>query len=198
MSTAQHTIAKGLLALTLLWMINCCTYLDTRFRPKPQEPTLEVKLAAPAAPETPAEVVPSPPPPEPRFYVHVVRWPGATLSFIAQWYTGSWKNWKALADANPALNPNRIVIGDNILIPEDLLKTRKPMPLDFLPSSVRKEGAQTSPAEQPTTSSDEMELFGPMETQQPTVGSDEMELFGPIETQQPTISSDEKKMGDIP
>ncbi len=179
--TARQTIAKGILALALLWMINCCSPTDTRFRPKAQEPAVEVEPAAPAAPETPVKVVPSPAPPEPRFYVYVVRWPGTTLSFIAQWYSGSWKNWKALADANPALNPNRIVIGDNILIPEDLLKTRKPMPLDFLPSPVRKEEAQSPPPEQPVISSDEMELFAPLETEQPVISSDEMELFGPIE-----------------
>jgi len=62
------------------------------------------------------------------YYEHRVRWPGESLSLIARWYTGSSKNWKILAKANPAINPNRIKGGDSIAIPTDILKTRKPLP----------------------------------------------------------------------
>jgi hypothetical protein len=65
-------------------------------------------------------------------FVHTVRWPRETLSIIAKWYTGELENWKALVKANPKLKPNRIYIGNKILIPGDLLKTRKPMPRKFL------------------------------------------------------------------
>jgi hypothetical protein len=64
--------------------------------------------------------------------VHKVRWPGETLSVIAKWYTGDFDNWKALTKANPKLNPNRMFIGTKILIPEDLVKNREPMPQEFL------------------------------------------------------------------
>lgn len=64
--------------------------------------------------------------------VHTVRWSGETLSVIAKWYTGKFENWRALVKVNPKLNPNRIFIGSKILIPEDLLKNREPMPQDFL------------------------------------------------------------------
>jgi len=62
------------------------------------------------------------------FYQHTVHWPGETLSLIASWYTGTSKNWRKLAAANPRLNPNRIKSGDIIYIPPSLLKTRVPLP----------------------------------------------------------------------
>ncbi len=64
--------------------------------------------------------------------VHTVRWSGETLSVIAKWYTGKFENWRALVKVNPKLNPNRIFIGSKILIPEDLVKNREPMPQEFL------------------------------------------------------------------
>ena len=61
-------------------------------------------------------------------FVHQVKWRGETLSLIAKWYTGHYGNWKALARANPGLNPNHIVLGNRIHIPADLLKTQKRLP----------------------------------------------------------------------
>jgi hypothetical protein len=62
------------------------------------------------------------------YFEHRVKWHGETLSLIARWYTGSYGNWKAIAQANPGLNPNRIVVGDTINIPPERMKTRKPLP----------------------------------------------------------------------
>lgn len=62
------------------------------------------------------------------YYKHTVHWPGESLSLIASWYTGSSKNWRKLANANPGLNPNRIKGGNVIMIPSSLLKTRLPLP----------------------------------------------------------------------
>jgi hypothetical protein len=61
-------------------------------------------------------------------YQHTVRWPGESLSLIARWYTGSSKNWRKLAKANPRINPNRIRKGNVILIPSALLKNKEPLP----------------------------------------------------------------------
>ena len=119
----------------------------------------------------------------------MVRWPGETLSIIAQWYTGSWKNWKALSKANPTLNPKRIVIGGHIFIPEDLMKSRKPMPLSFLPSLIRKKGVQSSPPKQSSIEFDAVELFGPIVNEQPSIESGIVELFGPIVNEQALIDS---------
>ncbi len=62
------------------------------------------------------------------YFEHRVKWPGETLSLIAGWYTGSYANWKAIAQANPGLNPNRIAVGDIINIPPQMMKTKKPLP----------------------------------------------------------------------
>lgn len=64
----------------------------------------------------------------PYHFEHRVRWSGETLSLIAKWYTGRIANWKALARANPGLNPNRIIAGNIIYIPPELLKTKKRLP----------------------------------------------------------------------
>jgi len=61
-------------------------------------------------------------------YRHTVAWPGESLSLIARWYTGSSKNWRELAKANPRLKPNRIKRGNVIAIPTEMLKTREPLP----------------------------------------------------------------------
>lgn len=67
-------------------------------------------------------------------FVHTVRWKGETLSIIAEWYTGDFNNWKALANSDSKLNPTLLIAGNQILIPHYLLKTRKPMPDKFVAS----------------------------------------------------------------
>ena len=62
------------------------------------------------------------------YFEHRVKWSGETLSLIAKWYTGSYGNWKAIAQVNPGLNPNRIEVGDIINIPPEMMKTQKALP----------------------------------------------------------------------
>jgi len=66
------------------------------------------------------------------YYFHKVRYPGESLSVIAQWYTGDVGNWRYLAKANPKLDPDRITVGTTLLIPENLLHTKKAMPKEFV------------------------------------------------------------------
>ncbi|MGD9301498.1 MAG: LysM peptidoglycan-binding domain-containing protein, partial [Desulfobacterales bacterium] len=61
-------------------------------------------------------------------YRHTVRWPGESMSLIANWYTGSAQNWRKLAKANPGIDPNRIKKGNVILIPPAMLKTKEALP----------------------------------------------------------------------
>jgi hypothetical protein len=96
-------------------------------------------------------------------FVHTVQWPRETLSIIAKWYTGKFKNWKALVDANPKLKPNRIFIGSKILIPEDFLKTRESMPLEFLAKFTSKKKKKASPSTPPPEEEQEPDLIGPKE-----------------------------------
>ena len=66
------------------------------------------------------------------YYFHKVRHPGESLSVIAEWYTGDVENWHYLAKANPKLDPDRITIGITVLIPKNLLHTKKAMPQEFV------------------------------------------------------------------
>lgn len=62
------------------------------------------------------------------YFEHRVKWTGETLALIAKWYTGRYGNWKAIARANPGLNPNRIAVGNIIFIPPEMMKTKNPLP----------------------------------------------------------------------
>ncbi len=94
-------------------------------------------------------------------YVHLVRWKGETLSLIAQWYTGSWQNWKVLQRANPGTDPAGITIGDRIRVPERVLKRRDPLPFDFL-SPPRPRTRPTRTRGEPTATDANVDLFGPV------------------------------------
>ena len=179
MFTAWQKLARGPLIIALLCVLNGCGFQKTHSRPKFQELPVPVEIKSET--KTPSEVKPQSPTSKPGFYIHRVRWPGETLSTISQWYTGSWKNWKSLSKANPSLHPNRIKIDDNIFIPEALMKSRKPMPLSFLPSSVRNKNVQSFPSKKPSIGSDAVDLFGPIDTDQASIESHGVELFGPIE-----------------
>jgi hypothetical protein len=168
----------------LLWGFIGCTHPPKSAESQPPHPPPAVVESAPEFIwEIPAERVLPPPPPKPKLqpYVHEVRYSGEVLISIAKWYTGSQNNWTAIANINPHLNPNRIFIGDNILIPENLLKRRDPMPLSFLNTSSRKKSAQTLPPKQQSVESYDIELFNPEITEQPPTESDTIPLFEPIE-----------------
>jgi len=76
-------------------------------------------------------------------FFHQVRWEGETLSLIAKWYTGDWRNWKALAEVNPWVEPNNMFTGLKVKIPRQLLKNQKDMPREFVLSSVSQEKARS-------------------------------------------------------
>ena len=66
---------------------------------------------------------------------HTVRYSGETLAVIARWYTGRATNWAAIRDANPGLRPERINLGQIIMIPRALVVEERPMPKDFVKST---------------------------------------------------------------
>lgn len=119
---------------------------------------------------------PKPPDPEPQAkqiqkkkapnvkpFIHTVRWPGETLSVVAKWYTGRHANWKAVAKANPELNPHRIFVGSEIVIPKGMLTTRKPMPRNFVATAAPKKKKAQAGTKTKKASSDPapLPLFGP-------------------------------------
>lgn len=201
-----HGIAKGILALILIWILTGCAYQQPPLQPAPEEPppVVEIKpetpVSEPVAPESEiAMVAPGPsdleiPIPEPRFYLHKVRWPEETLSHIAKWYTGTVKNWKAIAKANPELDPKMIDVGDTISIPEELLTSRKPMPHSFVHPAVLKKNTPQSSSNKTATQPESPKLFGPIESEPSTTETDSAKLFGPVESQQPSIEPDAAKL----
>lgn len=98
-------------------------------------------------------------------YVHTVRWHGETLSCIAKWYTGQFRNWKVLAKANPTLDPNRIHKGNQIIIPEAMLKTRSPLPKNFVAELTSQKNNKKTTLKPSRQSEQEkaIPLFGPKE-----------------------------------
>ena len=190
----QHRIAKGILALILIRVLSGCAYQYPPLQPAPEEPSpsVEIKSETPVAvPDTPALEIPEP---EPSFHIHKVRWPEETLSHIAKWYTGSVKNWKAIARTNPELDPKQINIGDTISIPEDLLTSRKPMPHSFVRASIPKKSTPLPSSRKTSTQSKSPKLFGPIESEPSKAETGSTKLFGPEVTQQSSIERDETKL----
>jgi len=110
--------SKWLVFLAILLMFSGCAQMKTFF--KSDSKSAKVKSAGKSTSKNTS------------YYEHKVRWERETLSLIAKWYTGSQKNWKVLAKDNPWLEPNDLSIGHKIFIPRNLLKTKKPMPRDFV------------------------------------------------------------------
>ena len=184
----------------MIFIFTGCAYQQPPLQPAPEEPppAVEIKPETPVSePVTPVTPKPSDleiPTPEPRFYSHKVRWPEETLSHIAKWYTGTVKNWKAIAKANPELDPKKIDVGDTISIPEELLTSRKPMPHSFVRASVHKKDTSLSPSKKTSTSSESPKLFEPIESEPSIIETDSAKLFGPVETQQPSTEPDTAKL----
>jgi hypothetical protein len=197
--------ARAVWILLFFWILSGCAYQQPPLKPAPEEPPSPVKikpiqpvLETPAQPksetlarpkpepnavepEKPALKIPAPPPSTAGFFLHKVRWSEETLSHIAKWYTGSVKNWKAIAEANPELDPKKIGAGDRILIPEDLLISRKPMPLSFLHPSNHKKVRSPPSSKKTAIPSDSPKLFGPIDIELPPAKPDSAKLFGPVE-----------------
>ena len=162
------------LSLLLVALLSHCVSVPSppEHAPPPPEP-----VPAPTEAEEPS------PPPElqRRYHVHEVRWSGETLSHIALWYTGSAINWGKIAEANPGLKPKSINIGDTILIPEEFLKVREPMPRDHVQSLAAPRQRAPGTSLQPSNGPIEEGLFGPVELLPPSSPPGEPELYGPID-----------------
>jgi hypothetical protein len=177
----KQAIQMGLLVFILVWVCIGCASLNNLnkkiketlgFKPVPARPVEpEPSVPSEPPPATPRETQVSPPkeieeekPQEPAYFMHTVRWPGESLSIIAKWYTGDFENWRVLAHANPGIDPNLIFVGNKIRIPENLLKTRKPIPERFVtgfgPKPRRKELPPETPPPAPSEDEEEI-LFGP-------------------------------------
>ena len=102
----------------------------------------------------------------PGYFAHTVTQPDEKFSDIARWYTGNAANRKAIAKANPDIDPEFLLAGDEIYIPSTLLKTRKSMYAESYQTSAAK-SAKKSPATEvtaatpPAAQPKKIQLFGP-------------------------------------
>jgi hypothetical protein len=178
MEVTKVAIVRCLLVMAILWPFGCS--VNQPAVPEKIPPTTSVPDSQPQQ-AFPQEVRPLPPP-EVKYLNHKIKWSGENLILISRWYTGSANNWKRLAKANPGIDPRRIKIGDSILIPEDLLKTRRPMPIEFLSSATDKKKEPAPPPAKQAVKSDKIELFGPIDTETQTSGVDDSDSPLPLET----------------
>lgn len=124
---------------------------------------------------------------------HRVALPGETLAVIAKHYTGKAANWKAIADYNRGLKPERLRLGQTILIPRELVSNERPLTKEEVKlwsppkpvDSARQAGAQigtgqvtdqtsTGQVEQPATDG----TVQTTETSRPIVPSDAVQNLG--------------------
>ena len=148
-----NTVARALVVVALLWVCGGCATSKKTAKSKPEDTAAEAVTTPSTALETEASPEESAP------FVHTVRWPGESLSLIAKWYTGGYSNWRKIADANPRLDPNLIRIGDKIVIPQELMKTKEPMARDFV-TSFHQKSKPVKPDED-AKEPDSTELLGP-------------------------------------
>lgn len=100
----------------------------------------------------------------PNYFAHTVKLEGETLVNIAKWYTGDSDNWQKLAGVNPKLNPDQLRVGNEIYIPANLLKTRRPLtsietqPLSTQPDTTTQASEVSKPKPE---NEEEIKLFGP-------------------------------------
>ena len=149
--TRQQTLVKILVGLTFLWAGSSCATIEGLFRPEAEKGQAKSATVRPTKSKSPQTAQ----------FMHTVRWPGESLSLIAKWYTGSYKNWRTLAKANPRINADHIKIGDKIIIPKKLLKTKKSMPRDFVLSASAKKKVESAKTEKQSSDSIGLELFEP-------------------------------------
>jgi hypothetical protein len=114
--TSWQIRSLALLGLALLWIIAGCATVDKYVA------QINEKLPSWAKKSSSKGT----------YHFHKVRYPGESLSVIAEWYTGDVENWRYLAKANPKLDPEGIEIGATVLIPGNLLHTKKAMPKEFV------------------------------------------------------------------
>ncbi len=81
--------------------------------------------------------------PQPSYLEHTITFSGETLADIAAWYTGKATNWQAIRDANPSVRPDRLRLGQMILVPRTLVINDRPFTKAALKRNPNKGGEMT-------------------------------------------------------
>jgi hypothetical protein len=97
------------------------------------------------------------------YFAYKVKEDNEKLTDIARWYTGKSANRNLLARANPDLDPNHLIRGNEVYIPKKLLKIGQPIKSSQPAVSASKTAANV-PASEPKAAppgDENIELFGP-------------------------------------
>lgn len=138
-----------------------------------------VMFAAGCAPQQPQPNRPAQTQPQPRYFEHTITFSGETLADIALWYTGKAANWSLIQGANPGLKPDRLRIGQKILIPQDLVVNERPFTKTSLKRAPQKNVSdQVKPEQTPAPSEEPVSPTATPIEEEPT----------PIATVVPTAS----------
>ena len=102
----------------------------------------------------------------PGYFAHTVKHSDEKFSAITRWYTGNVENRSAIAKANPDIDPDLLLVGDEIYIPSSLLKTRKSMvaksdPLSSARSVKKSPAAKNDTGTPSAAKPKKIQLFGP-------------------------------------
>ena len=176
------------LGISFLWVFSCSWFQANTINEKPPVKALPPKSVEAPPPKVVKQVVKepqpisTPTPPEIKYYTHTIKWSGETIIKLSRWYTGSGNNWMRIIEANPAIDPRRIKIGDTVLIPESLLITREPLPISYLTSSKEQTEKSSSLSERLPATIEEVELFGPIDIGTQRKGNGVTESSPPLET----------------
>jgi hypothetical protein len=160
----ERTRKLRLPVLGIALLVVCVSCATAPGAPKQPAPAQQPEVKAPAVP--PPVVQKETPPPE-TFFVHTIKWSGESLSIIAAWYTGDLQNWKAIAEANPQINPDKVHDGMKVRIPERIMTTKAPMTKEHVDGFYPK--AKKAPAKKPSAPEEtdqEPKLFGPKDLPQ--------------------------------
>lgn len=156
----------GCVLLAFFW---CCASSPTGAGKQDTSITPQRKEASPAKgmPDGAAGKKSAPPsvkqdvPKNITYYTHTVRWSGETVSIIAGWYTGDIEKWNLLAEANPDMDPNVVIVGQMIRIPEHIMTTRSPMTKAYVDKYYPKPRPPRHHTKPPEKKDDSPVLFGP-------------------------------------
>ena len=97
------------------------------------------------------------------YFACTVKQDGEKMEVLATWYTGNAANWKAIARANPKLDPDHLVAGNEVYIPSKILTTRQPISgAPSAPTAVTPEpGPATVKKRVTPDEEEEIKIFGP-------------------------------------
>ena len=99
----------------------------------------------------------------PDYFAYTVQQPGESLAEISRRYTGDSNNWKAIAQANPDIDPKYLLVGNEIYIPSKFLKSQAPIQNDgddIFHQKPESHDPPAKPAASPKKKKD-IQLFGP-------------------------------------